>query len=246
MPLLLVEPEADLAEMLVFLLRREGHDVLTARDEAGATRRLAAPPPQLVITETELPQGSGWALGRAVRQAGATPLLFLGRGLAADEMARALEAGGDAYLQTPLSPRLFRAQVQALLRRAGQAAGQAGSGGQPLQVGDLRLDPQWRQVQRGAQHIRLTGIEFKLLHALALHAGQVLPYQTLVDRVWGYAALELSADASLLKGHIRNLRQKLGEDGAQPGYIQTMAGVGYRFRPQGAAPAPGPALAAAD
>jgi two-component system response regulator MtrA len=245
MTILLVEPDTALADLLGFVLRREGYEVMTARDEAAATSRLRTKPPRLVITETALPAGSGWALCQALRTAGETPLLFLGSG-AEEEAARALEAGGDAYLRKPLSPRLFQAQVQALLRRVLPLDGQRGDR-QLLQAGDLVLDPQWRQVRRGQQCISLTGLEFKLLHELALHPGQVLPHQALVDRVWGFAALDGGAEPGLLKGHIRNLRRKLGEAGEQPRYIQTVAGVGYSFRPaRPAAASYGTARAAAE
>jgi DNA-binding response OmpR family regulator len=121
--------------------------------------------------------------------------------------------------------------VQAVLRRAKEDSGQQRRGWQTITAGDLKLDPQWRRVTRGAGEIHLTPIEFKLLYELVLHEGQVLPHQTLTDRVWGYEGVD---DASLLKGHIRNMRRKLEDDSSTPQYIHTVAGVGYTFRRGGA------------
>jgi DNA-binding response OmpR family regulator len=243
--ILLVEPDEDLREILMYLLRRAGHEVLAARDEPSACARIAAKAPRLVITEVALPEGSGWTLCQQVVAKAEAAILLLGESGDEDPRVRALELGAEAYMPKPLSPRLFQAHVQAALRRVHerQASGQPGlqRPGQPLQAGDLILDPQWRLVRRGAETVRLTQTEFKLLQELALHEGQVLPYATLVDRVWGLEAVEMGEDASLLKGHVRNLRRKLGDDGERPRYVHTVAGVGYSFRPQeqDAAAAPG-------
>jgi|SRR5579884_153215 DNA-binding response OmpR family regulator len=234
MSVLLVEPDADLLDLLTFMLRREGHDVICAKDEATALVRYREQRPILVLAATELADGSGWSLCHAIRRDGGTPVILIGKVQGEDETVRALEGGADAYLAKPLSPRVLLATVRSTLRRA-SAMPEARVALKTVKAGDLTIDSQWRQVQRGDERIALTLIELKILYELAIHQGQVLTHQMLVDRVWGYDALEAGTDGALLKGHIRNLRRKLGDSAEQPSYIETVAGVGYCFRASDAA-----------
>jgi DNA-binding response OmpR family regulator len=231
MAILVVEDDVDLLDILCFALRRDGYDVLAARDGAAGLQLFKAKEPQLVLLDITLPKLSGWDVCRTIRDESSTPIIMLTALNSDDDMVRGLQLGADDFITKPFSPRQLLARVQAVLRRAKEDSGQQRRGWQTITAGDLKLDPQWRRVTRGAGEIHLTPIEFKLLYELVLHEGQVLPHQTLTDRVWGYEGVD---DASLLKGHIRNMRRKLEDDSSTPQYIHTVAGVGYTFRRGGA------------
>jgi DNA-binding response OmpR family regulator len=138
-----------------------------------------------------------------------------------------LEAGADLVIPRPFSARLLIAQVRALLRR---------SGGVPLSslpilsLANLTLDPATRTVQvTGQPSRRLTHLEFRLLYALMIHRGQVLPTETIVEQVWGYTG---QGDKELVRGLVHRLRTKVELDPGNPRYILTIPGVGYSFNQQ--------------
>jgi len=232
MAILVVEDDGDLLDLLSYALRRDGHDVIAARDGERALTLWQAQAPQLVLLDVELPGISGWDVCRQIRRTARTPIILLTALRSEADVVKGLELGADDYIGKPFSPRELLARVRTVLRRAQEgAAGQPRTGWEALTAGDVQLDPQWRTVRRGDHEARLTAMEFKLLYELVLHEGQVLPHQTLTDRVWGYEGVD---DASLLKGHIRNLRRKLEVDPSNPIYVHTVAGIGYTFRSQSA------------
>jgi DNA-binding response OmpR family regulator len=230
MAILIVEDDADLLDILCFALRRGGHDVIAAHDGAAGLQLWKAKDPQLVLLDLDLPKVTGWEVCRQIRSESNTPVIMLTGADSDSDVVRGLELGADDYITKPFSPRQFLARVQAVLRRSKDAVDQPRKGWQAIAAGDLKLDPQWRTVHRGTEAIRMTPIEFKLLYELVLHEGQVLTHQTLTDRVWGYEGVD---DASLLKGHIRNMRRKLEVQSSSPLYIHTVAGIGYTFRRNG-------------
>jgi DNA-binding response OmpR family regulator len=232
MTVLLADPDADTLDLLVYVLRRAGYTPLAARDGAVARQLWESQSPTAVVAATELPTLSGWELCRTIRQTDTTlPVLLLASTAAESELVRGYEVGADHYLVKPFGPKQLLVRLGAVLRRVVHPADQPRAGWQRLQAGDLMLDPQWRRVTRGSETIHLTGIEFKVLYELVLHAGQVLPHELLTDRVWGYDAVTSTDGATLLKGHIRNLRKKLEPQSARPVYLQTVPGVGYTFCP---------------
>ena len=235
MSILVVEDDADLLDVLCFTLRRKGYDVLAAHDGAVGLHLWQTKTPQLVLLDADLPKINGWELCKRIRSESNTPVIMLTGASSEADTVRGLDLGADDYLTKPFSPSVLVARIQAVLRRAKEAAEQPRVGQQPITAGDLTLSPQWRMVKQGDREIRLTGIEFKVLYELVLHEGQVLTHQILTDRVWGYDAVE---DGSLLKGHIRNLRTKLDDDSANPTYIHTVAGIGYTFQRRQARPSP--------
>ena len=224
MSILLVEDDRDLTDILAYLLRREGHEVNIAYDGASAIKIWQETNPQLILLDIDLPRLSGWDVCEAVREGSATPIVMLTGAVGDDNVVKGLELGADDYLTKPFSPKQLLARIRAVMRRTGAAQAQPE---QVLSVADLTLDTHWRRVRRGDDEITLTKLEFQLLYELTLHAGQVLSYRYITDKVWGYKGQD---DASLIKGHIRNLRSKLGAapDGSQ--YIETVHGTGYVFR----------------
>jgi DNA-binding response OmpR family regulator len=227
MSVLVIDDDGDLLDVLSYLLRRDGYDVIPAHNGVAGFEAWQTGDPELVMLASELPQMSGWQVCEKIRAESDTPIIILGRPSDEDAMLRGLELGADDYITKPFAPRQLLARVRAVLRRAHESLDGPRKGRQLLHAGDLLLDPQFRTVERDSAVVTLTPTEFKLLYELVLHEGQVLTPSVLTDRVWGYVAVD---DTTVVKGQIFNLRRKLEPDAAHPLYIHTVAGSGYVFR----------------
>jgi two-component system, OmpR family, phosphate regulon response regulator PhoB len=220
---LIVEDEADIRDLLLFHLEREGYQVAQSRSGPEALRLARAIPPDLVLLDLMLPDMDGLEVCRRLRQDPATqglPIVMLtARG---DEVDRVLglELGADDYVVKPFSPRELIARIRAVLRRVRPAAGAA-----PLVIGRLAIDAAAHQVTVDGTVVSLTRKEFDLLRALAEARGRVLSREYLLDHVWGYTAAE-EIESRTVDVHVRRLRQKLGAEGQR---IGTVTGVGYRL-----------------
>jgi DNA-binding response OmpR family regulator len=222
-PVLIVEDDPDIAEGLRYNLEREGLETRVAlTGEQGLAAALDAKnPPSLVILDLMLPGMSGTELCRRLRREPSTrrtPIIMLtARASEADRVA-GLDLGADDYISKPFSVRELLARVRAVLRRTDEsAAARYEDGRMTIDFGDMRV------VCDGAA-VKLTRKEFGLLAALARAAGRVATRQQLLDTVWGY---EYYGDTRTLDVHIRRLRQKLDDCGD---CIETVVGIGYRFK----------------
>jgi len=217
---LVVEDEPAIAESVSYALRRDGFTVMLAATlaEAEAQRGDA----DLVILDLMLPDGSGFDWMTAARAGGrATPVIVLSsRDGEADRVA-ALETGADDYVTKPFSPREIVARVRAVLRRAS-----ADPEVEPGAVPAITLDAPGRRARVGTIALELTRVEFDLLSCLVESPDRVHTRADLIDRVWGdgFAITDRTIDS-----HVKALRRKLGEAGADPGMIETVRGVGYRL-----------------
>jgi DNA-binding response OmpR family regulator len=185
-------------------------------------RRWQEDQPDLVVLDVNMPKMDGFEVCRKIREQADTPILLLTVRGEEDDIVAGLELGADDYIVKPFSPMQLVARAKAILRRAG---------GQPtpkeLQVGDLKLVTTKREVflNPDADPISLTSLESRLLECLILNAGQVLTFDTIIDRVWGPGG----ADRDMLRQLIRRLRTKIEPSPAKPTYIQTVPGLGYGF-----------------
>jgi DNA-binding response OmpR family regulator len=229
MPILVVEDDPSLRDLLSFVLTRDGYEVLTAVDGTHALVCWQEQRPDLMLLDVSLPVIDGWEVCRTIRRESRTPVILLTGQTSDADIVRGLDLGADDCITKPFSPRQLLARVRAVLRRAEEAAPAEVTPERDLVAGDLRLSAQWRTVQRNDETIQLTPTEFKLLLELASHAGQVVPRAALVDRVWGYEGVD---DGSLLKSHIRNLRREIDPPGGPGSYIRTVSGPGYAFTPR--------------
>ncbi len=223
--LLLVDDEPSILDTLRFRLEREGFEVATAGSGLEALQVFRQFQPHVVVLDVMLPDIDGLEVCRRLREQSAVPVLMLtARG---EEMDRVLglEVGADDYLVKPFSYRELLARIRALLRRLELDRQQVATP-RVIQVGKVRLDSAARRVWKGDQEIMLSSREFDLLYQLMASAGQAVRRQELFDRVWG---VDWIGDPHTLDVHIRWLRLKIEEDPANPKYIQTVRGYGYRF-----------------
>jgi len=185
----------------------------------------AAESPALVILDLGLPDMSGIDVCREIRRWSSAPIIVLSARHADTEKVALLDAGADDYLTKPFSTIEFMARVRAQLRRAQTAAVPNDS---IVTIGDLTVDLERRRVERGGTLIHLTPTEWLLLRTFVTHPRQTLTHRQLFRAVWGNA----SGDAQqYLRVYVGHLRRKIEADPVRPQYIQTEAGVGYRFEP---------------
>jgi two-component system phosphate regulon response regulator PhoB len=224
--ILVLDPAPAMQALLAHNLVGAGYRVSCAPDMRGALALLATDAPDLLLLEWELPDASGIALLRQVRQDGVLcdlPIIMVSARDSEQDKVLALESGADDYLSKPFGPREMLARVHALLRRRAPAALRAGSS--TASAPALRLDPRTQRVMAGSTAINLGRVEFKLLHVLMGHPGRVHSRAQLLDQVWGHAAY---LDERTVDAHVGRLRQAL-----QPGgcghHIETVRGSGYRY-----------------
>ena len=215
---LIVDDDPAILEILDAYLSGEGHEVLQAANGHHARGLLARV--DLAVLDWMLPGVSGLDLAREARGAGLDlPLLMLtARGEEEDKL-RGLDLGVDDYVVKPFSPREVVARVRALLRRAGVR--------HEVRSGGLSLDLRARRAALAGQDLELSKLEYDLLSTFAQHPGLVWTRERLLERVWGH---DFPSTARVVDVHVTALRRKLGDDADAPRYIETVRGVGYRFR----------------
>jgi DNA-binding response OmpR family regulator len=219
--ILLVDDEDSVQKLLTYPLEHEGFRVLHAHDGEEALRRFEVEQVDLVVLDLMLPKLDGLEVCRRLRAHSAVPIIMLTA--RDDELDKVvgLELGADDYITKPFSIREFRSRVRALLRRA--SLNEADGGRDIVSVDGLSLDLAKRTVELDGQRIDLTYVEFELLHTLAAKAGRVYSRQALLQSLWGDYAYR---EQRTIDVHVRHLREKLGDSAL----IQTVRGVGYRFR----------------
>ncbi len=218
--LLVVDDDPDVRDSLSRALRYAGYRVITAAHGGEALDAVARSPVDLIVLDVLMPIMDGFDACRRLRERGdATPVLVLTARDAVDDRVTGLDAGADDYLVKPFALGELQARVRALLRRS-QARRDV------LGYADLSLDANTRRVTRGGQEIVLTRMEFGLLELLLRNAEQVLSYDVIRERVWGYGEAPASNALTVFVGF---LRRKL-ETGGRPRLLHNVRGVGYVIR----------------
>jgi two-component system response regulator MprA len=217
---LVVEDDADIADVLRRSLRQEGYSVRTAVDGVEALTLAADFMPDLVVLDLGLPRLDGMEVVRRLRVEGDVPILILTARAETNDRVEGLDRGADDYLVKPFERQELLARIRALLRR------RPPRGSASLIVGDLRLNPDTREVSRGDREIELTNREFELLEYLMRNERLVISRERLLDEVWGY---DPTAATNTIDVFISNLRRKLEADG-EPRVLHTKRGAGYVIR----------------
>jgi DNA-binding response OmpR family regulator len=223
--ILLVDDEEAVRKVLSFPLERDGFTVVQAADGEEALARFDDRVVDLVVLDIMLPKLDGLEVCRRLRAKSSVPIIMLTA--RDDELDKVigLELGADDYITKPFSIREFRSRVRALLRRA--TARPRLDGDERVEVGDLVVDVARRRVELDGRSTELTFIEFELLRTLASSPGRAFSRRTLLEALWGSADFR---DPRTIDVHVRHLREKLEPDAANPEYILTVRGVGYRCR----------------
>ena len=227
---LVVEDEENLASLLRKYLEREGFEVHETHDGREALEVARRAEPDVVVLDWMLPSLDGMEVLRELRRSSEAYVIMLTARAAEVDRIVGLSTGADDYLVKPFSPGELVARVRAMLRRPRGATSSAQGileEEAPISFGELTVDPAQREVRLLGEEVSLTALEFDLLAALASRPGFVFSRSRLLERVWGenYFGSDHVVDV-----HVANLRKKLKDDPSDPRYVQTVRGVGYRFR----------------
>jgi DNA-binding response OmpR family regulator len=224
--ILVVDDEQHIRDLVGMYLTAAGYRVDHAEDGVEALAKFRSGRPDLVLLDLMLPGMDGAKVCEVIRAESRIPVIMLtARDTDLDKVAM-LESGADDYVTKPFSPPELVARVRAVLRRA-EAPVAAVNDGTIVDVGGLHIDAERHEVTVDGRYVAVTAREFDLLLALARRPGVVLTREQLLKDSLGFAEY---VDARGVDVHIRHLREKLGDDAAEPRFIQTVRGVGYRIR----------------
>ena len=219
--ILIVEDEADIAMVLQNDLQTEGYATEIAGDGEGAIRKAKEGNWDVILLDVMLPFKDGFEVCREIRRARIkTRIIMLTAKAQEAEKVMGLELGADDYVTKPFSPRELRARIRAVLRRD--------EGEEPhfYQFGDCEVDFDRGELRRAGRAVEITPLEFKLLSVLIRRRGKVLSREQVIEAAWGHG---IFVTERAVDYHVLNLRRKIEPDPAQPQYLQSVRGMGYRF-----------------
>jgi DNA-binding response OmpR family regulator len=224
--ILIVEDEPTIAAALQDDLEIEGYAVEVAKDGASALELALGRDFDLILLDVMLPRKDGLAVCRELRLAGRrTPIIMLtAKGEEIDKVL-GLELGADDYVTKPFSPRELKARIKAMLRRAAPEASEDDEP-QVFEFGSVQVDFKRGELRRAGKLVDLTAMEFKMLRMFLAHRGELLSLDRIVAEVWGK---EVFLTDRVIYTHVNNLRHKIEDNPAQPRFLVSLRGLGYRF-----------------
>jgi two-component system KDP operon response regulator KdpE len=217
---LVVDDEPQILRALRTGLRAAGYDVDTAETVEGALAASGLRPPDALILDLVLPDGTGTEVTRELRKWSAAPVIVLSAVGEEREKVAALDAGADDYVTKPIGIDELLARLRAVLRRM------VPNGEPVVQLGDLEIDLEKQELRVQGQPVHLTPHQFELLRVFARHVGKLLTHRMLLQEVWGP---NYGSESSLLRVHVAQLRRRIEPDSARPRYLLTEPGAGYRL-----------------
>ena len=220
--LLVVDNDRDLVEMLTGWLKTLGYEVHRAYTGKHAMCEWEKHQPDLIILDTMLVDVDALAMCREMRNKHDALVIVVTDGKDVHDEIRCLESGADDYLRKPFFPAQLLARIHAVSRRGRSTLTQRSSS--PTTIGPMTIDWLHNEVTVSGKTVRLTPIESKMLHLLAVNTNAVCTSEQIVSHVWGF---NNDGDSSLIKAHIRHLRQKVEPDPGKPRFLLTVPGVGY-------------------
>jgi DNA-binding response OmpR family regulator len=219
---LLIEDDRAVREGLQLALRRQGHTIHAAESGEEGLTRLRAEAPDIVVLDLMLPGIDGFEVCRRIRASGDVPIIMLTARSDDFDIVGGLEAGADDYVVKPVQPRVLDARIRAVLRRTGAERCEQ------EKHGKLVIDRAALVITKDGAQISLTPTELRLLLELSGTPGRVLSRQQLLEAVWEHDYL---GDSRLVDACVQRLRSKIEDNAAEPLYVQTVRGFGYRFGP---------------
>ena len=228
MRILVIEDEARLAQTLAELLHRQGYTADISGDGLSGLDNAASDIYDLVVLDAMLPGMDGFTLLQRLRQEGHTvPVLMLTARSGVEDRVRGLDSGADYYLTKPFGTDELLARVRTAIRHTRTATGNSEIAQQgTYTVGDLTIDYNKHQVLVRGENAKLTLSEFRIVALLGKHAGRVMTYDSIIKELWGPRA---SGDNQILRVNMANIRRKIEKNPAEPEYLFTEVGVGYRM-----------------
>ncbi|MDP2181323.1 MAG: response regulator transcription factor [Actinomycetota bacterium] len=224
---LVIDDEANIRDLVGVYLTSAGFEVATAADGNAGLQAFNDRPADLVVLDIMLPGLTGPELLAKLRETSDVPVIMLTARESDLDKVTLLEGGADDYVTKPFSPPELVARVRALLRRRDGARPAAGKLSARIVLGGLEIDPATREVTVDGAPVVLTAREFDFVAAMAEEPGVVFSRERLLERAVGYAEF---VDSRGVDVHVRHIREKLGDDAADPRFIETVRGVGYRVR----------------
>ena len=225
---LVVEDEPDVAELIRYNLTREGYEVVVASNGADALKTARELLPEVILLDIMVPQLNGWEVCRRLKQeadTSAIPVIMVTGRVEEGDKVLGFELGADDYLTKPFSPRELVARIRAVVRRGRQA--ESGAKKTRLTAGELQIDRERFEVMMQGQPVELTRKEFELLAVLVGTPGRVFGRDELLDLVWGRDGF---VEPRTVDVHVARLRAKFIAAKLPPPGVETVRGVGYRFR----------------
>ena len=222
--ILVVEDDERIRSSMRLALEDEGYTVDDVGSGEDAIARFTAEPCELALIDLMLPGIDGFETCRALRRVSTVPVIMVTARSDTHDVVAGLEAGADDYVTKPFVAKELAARIRALLRRSRTEDGAAAV----LGFGDVEIEPDAGVVRRAGEEVHCTRTEFRLLCELANHPGKVLSREQLLERVWGY---DYFGDGRLVDVHVRRLRTKVEADPANPRYVVTVRGLGYKLQP---------------
>ncbi|HHT47753.1 MAG TPA: response regulator transcription factor [Firmicutes bacterium] len=227
--ILIIEDEPNIIELVSYNLEKEGWLVSKALTGEDGWEKIQAEHPDIILLDLMLPGIDGMEICRRTRQNKLTrhiPIIILTAKAEEADRVLGLESGADDYVTKPFSPRELIARIRAVLRRADKSFSEAEEK-ETMVLGPIKMDLRQHKVLVNNNEIELTPKEFDLLHLLMSHPGRAFSREYLLENLWGY---EFFGDTRTVDVHVRRLRQKIEDNPAQPYWLETVRGVGYRIR----------------
>lgn len=224
--ILVVEDEIEIAHLIRDYLKASSYDVILAHDGLDGLKKFEDEKPHMAILDIMLPGIDGFEVCRKIRSSSPIPILMLSAKKEDTDKILGLGLGADDYVTKPFSPRELIARVQSHLRRFNELSSQESNNG-ALQIGELEIDPSAYTVKIKGKQIPFSVKEFDILYYLSRNMNQALSREKIFDNIWGFNEY---GDINTVTVHVRKIREKIEDDPSNPKYIETVWGIGYKFK----------------